>query len=76
VNNLRTNLWEMVERYKFWSFGDAIEALESHAKSCVIKQIPSFIAQTMIPSKPNEKPQDETQADADAKKKLFGSFAK
>ncbi len=65
----------MVERYKMWSFSEMIEALESHFISCALKQLPSMIAQSVLPSKSNDSFPDETKADQDAKEKLFGRFA-
>ena len=75
MNNIKTNFSELVARYKFWSFSDLIDAIESHAISCVLKQIPSIIVQNILPSRPNEPPADEAKAEEDAKKKLFGAFA-
>lgn len=55
----------------FWTFSELIEDLESKAISWGIKQIPSLIAQTILPSSDSkEKEQEEIN------KKLFGSYAK
>ena len=73
---MRCTFKELVGRYKFWSFSDLIENVESHAISCALKQLPSMIFQNILPNSSAESAKGEPQTEQDVKKKLFGSFAK
>lgn len=63
----------MVIRNKFWSFSDLINDMESRAISWAVRQIPSLIAQSILPAAPEKV--EEKMDEEDIKRKLFGSFA-